>query len=88
MVCNSAEQELVIADASSGAVTGRVELQGWTRGLAVDGDVIYALDIRDSLKDLQRLMPDRTLYVYERAPRSSTGALRRLDDPAAPIAVY
>ena len=42
VVCNSAEQELVIADASSGAVTGRVELQGWTRGLAVDGDVIYA----------------------------------------------
>jgi hypothetical protein len=57
-------------------------------GISLDGDVIYALDLRDSLTELQRLMPDRTMYVYERAPRSSTGALRRLDDPAAQIAVY
>jgi acetolactate synthase-1/2/3 large subunit len=42
LVCNSAEQELVIADASSGAVTHRVELEGWTRGLAVDGELVYA----------------------------------------------
>jgi hypothetical protein len=41
LVCNSGEQELVIADASSGAVTRRVELDGWTRGLAVDGELIY-----------------------------------------------
>jgi len=32
----------VIADASSGAVTRRVELDGWTRGLAVNGELIYA----------------------------------------------
>jgi acetolactate synthase-1/2/3 large subunit len=41
LVCNSGENELVIADASSGAVSHRVELEGWTRGLAVDGEVIY-----------------------------------------------
>jgi acetolactate synthase I/II/III large subunit len=42
LVCNSGEQELVIVDASSGAVTRRVQLAGWTRGLAVDGELIYA----------------------------------------------
>jgi acetolactate synthase I/II/III large subunit len=42
LVCNSGEQELVIADASSGGVTHRVELSGWTRGLAVDRELIYA----------------------------------------------
>jgi acetolactate synthase-1/2/3 large subunit len=42
LICNSGEHELVIVDAASGLVTGRVELEGWTRGLAIAGDVIYA----------------------------------------------
>ena len=46
-------------------------------GISLDGPVIYALDIPDRLKQLQRLMPERKIYVYERQPSSPAGSLRR-----------
>jgi acetolactate synthase-1/2/3 large subunit len=41
LVCNSAQRELVAVEASSGTLRRRVQLEGWTRGLAVDEDLIY-----------------------------------------------
>jgi acetolactate synthase I/II/III large subunit len=41
LVCNSARRELVAVEASSGAVRHRVQLDGWTRGLAVAEDKVY-----------------------------------------------
>jgi hypothetical protein len=47
-------------------------------GTALDGDVIYALDIPNQLAALRRVFPQRQFYVYRRAPRSARGTLRKL----------
>jgi Dolichyl-phosphate-mannose-protein mannosyltransferase len=62
--------------------TGRLrgfKPQDLTRnGLAIDGDVIYALDIPDRLGDLRGLFPHRRFYIYARDPDSPVGALSPL----------
>jgi hypothetical protein len=47
-------------------------------GIALDGEVIYALDLTDRLGELRQLFPQRLFYVYERADDSPKGVLRRL----------
>ena len=44
-------------------------------GLAIDRDVIYALDIPDRLGELRALFPDRRLFLYRRDPDSPRGSL-------------
>ena len=44
-------------------------------GLALDGDVIYALDIPDRLGELRALFPDRRFFLYRRDPDSTRGSL-------------
>jgi Dolichyl-phosphate-mannose-protein mannosyltransferase len=62
--------------------TGRLrgfKPQDLTRnGLAIDGDVIYALDIPDRIGDLRGLFPHRRFYIYARDPDSPVGALSPL----------
>jgi acetolactate synthase-1/2/3 large subunit len=41
LVCNSAQRELVAVEPSSGTVRHRVQLDGWTRGLAIVEDRVY-----------------------------------------------
>jgi hypothetical protein len=41
LVCNSAPGELVAASAATGKIEERVQLRGWTRGLAIGDDTIY-----------------------------------------------
>jgi acetolactate synthase-1/2/3 large subunit len=41
LVCNSGQRELIAVEPSSGTVRHRVQLDGWTRGLAVAGDRVY-----------------------------------------------
>jgi hypothetical protein len=47
-------------------------------GIALDGEVIYALDLSDRLGELRQLFPQRRFYIYERASDSPKGILRRL----------
>jgi hypothetical protein len=47
-------------------------------GIALDGKIIYALDIPHRLADLRRLFPDRRFYIYERKFDSAKGTLRPL----------
>jgi Dolichyl-phosphate-mannose-protein mannosyltransferase len=44
-------------------------------GLAIDGDVIYALDIPHRLGELRELFPHRRFYIYTRSPDNPTGTL-------------
>jgi hypothetical protein len=46
--------------------------------IALDGEVIYALDLSDRLGELRQLLPQRRFYIYERASDSPKGILRRL----------
>jgi hypothetical protein len=41
LICNSAQRELIAVEPGSGTVRHRVQLKGWTRGLAVDEDLLY-----------------------------------------------
>jgi Dolichyl-phosphate-mannose-protein mannosyltransferase len=47
-------------------------------GLAIDRDVIYALDIPHRLGDLRALFSRRRFYIYARDPESPTGTLNPL----------
>jgi hypothetical protein len=47
-------------------------------GLAIDGDVIYALDIPHRLGQLRELFPHRRFYIYTRNPDNPTGTLNPL----------
>ncbi len=47
-------------------------------GIALDGEVIYALDIPDRLSELRQMFPQRRFYIYEREPVASKGTLRPL----------
>jgi len=47
-------------------------------GLAIDRDVIYALDIPHRLGELRALFPHRRFYIYVRNPNSPTGTLSPL----------
>jgi hypothetical protein len=61
--------------------TGTGRLRGFTpedltrNGLAIDRDVIYALDIPHRLGDLRALFPRRRFYLYARAPDDPIGTL-------------
>src|SRR5262249_29907968 len=83
LICNSAERELVLADAASGAIERRIALQGWTRGLAVDNGVIYVGESADNVDPAPRRARER---CHDRAanlvggrsdPASLRGGLRR-----------
>lgn len=41
LICNSAQKELIAVEPDSDAIRQRVQLKGWTRGLAVDEDLLY-----------------------------------------------
>jgi hypothetical protein len=47
-------------------------------GIALDGEVIYALDFTDRLGELRQLFPQRRFYIYERESDYPKGMLRRL----------
>ena len=47
-------------------------------GIALDREVIYALELPDRLGELRQLFPQRDFYIYERAPDNPKGVLRRL----------
>jgi len=47
-------------------------------GLAINGDVVYAIDIPDRLGELRELFPHRRFYIYRRDPDSPTGTLSPL----------
>jgi hypothetical protein len=47
-------------------------------GLAIDGDVIYALNIPHRLGELRELFPHRRFYIYTRNPDNPTGTLKPL----------
>jgi acetolactate synthase I/II/III large subunit len=89
LVCNSGEQELVIADASSGAVTRRVELDGWTRGLAVDRELIYVGESANRgtpvTGELARVavIDRRTWSVVDRLPLACQEVFDVIQVPAA-----
>jgi hypothetical protein len=62
--------------------TGRLRsmpLTDFTRnGLAIGGDIVYALDIPQRLSDLRSLFPHRRFYMYTRDPNSPRGTLSPL----------
>jgi hypothetical protein len=47
LVCNSTTGELLAVEPSAGTVERRTQLAGWTRGLAVDGDLLYVGESAD-----------------------------------------
>lgn len=47
-------------------------------GIALDGNVIYARDLADRLRELQQRFPQRQFYVYQRAHDNPKGSLRQL----------
>jgi hypothetical protein len=49
-------------------------------GIALDGEVIYALDIPDRLNNLRHIFPQRRFYIYEREPLADKGTLRPLGE--------
>jgi hypothetical protein len=49
-------------------------------GIALDGVVIYALDIPERLNDLRQIFRQRRFYVYEREPLADKGTLRPLGE--------
>ena len=51
------------------------------KGLDTGGEVIYVIDIPGRLAELQRVFPERRLYLYEREASSPKGTLGPLQGP-------
>ncbi|HEV2099198.1 MAG TPA: hypothetical protein VGR45_09760, partial [Stellaceae bacterium] len=69
---------VVVIRSGTGLLRG-FKPQDLTRnGLALDRDVIYALDIPDRLGDLRALFPHRRFYLYARDPDNPVGSLSPL----------
>jgi hypothetical protein len=78
VVCNSGERELVVADASSGAITRRIGLQGWTRGLAVDELASVAVIDRRTWSVVDRLpLPCQEVFDVVQVPAPLARGLRQ-----------
>jgi hypothetical protein len=69
---------VVVIHSGTGRFRGFTPKDLTRNGLAIDGDVIYALDIPHRLGDLQALFARRRFYIYVRNPNSPTGTLNPL----------
>jgi hypothetical protein len=69
---------VVVIHSGTGRFRGFTPKDLTRNGLAIDGDVIYALDIPHRLGELRELFPHRRFYIYARDPDSPTGTLRPL----------
>ena len=69
---------VVVIHSGTGRFRGFTPKDLTRNGLAIDGDVIYALDIPHRLGELRELFPRRRFYSYARDPDSPTGTLRAL----------
>jgi hypothetical protein len=69
---------VVVIHSGTGRFRGFTPRDLTRNGLAIDGDVVYALDIPHRLGELQELFPHRRFYIYTRDRDSPTGTLRPL----------
>ena len=89
LICNSAERELVLADAASGAIERRIALRGWTRGLAVDNGVIYVGESADRVEPAPgelasvAMIERQTWSVVDRIPLPCAEVFDVIEVPAS-----
>jgi hypothetical protein len=69
---------VVVIHSGTGRLRSFTPMDLTRNGLAIDGDVIYALDLRRRLGDLRKLFPRRCFYIYAREPDGPTGTLSPL----------
>jgi hypothetical protein len=69
---------VVVIDSGTGRFRGFTPEDLTRNGHAIDGDVIYALDIPYRLGELRELFPHRSFYIYTRNPDNPTGTLNPL----------
>ncbi len=69
---------VVVIHSGTGRFRGFTPKDLTRNGLAIDGDVIYALDIPHRLGKLRELFPHRRFYIYTRNPDNPTGTLKPL----------
>jgi len=69
---------VVVIHSGTGRLRGFRPRDLTRNGIAIDKDVIYALDIRRRLGELRALFPHRRFYIYARAPDNPTGTLSPL----------
>lgn len=66
---------IVVIHSGTGPLRSFIPMDLTRNGLAMDRDVIYALDLRRWIDDLRKLFPHRRFYVCERDPDSPKGTL-------------
>ena len=69
---------VVVIHSETGRFRGFTPKDLTRNGLAINGDVIYALDIPHRLGELRELFPHRRFYIYTRNPDNPTGTLNPL----------
>lgn len=69
---------VVVIRSSTGRILPMGPMELTRNGIVLDGNVIYALDIPQHLKDLQQLFPHRQFYIYSRDSEKAKGTLQPL----------